>query len=54
MVTLWVSFLYLILGSETDDGVMKDNVFARTGYRTVTLNSKLSRLSLYSDWGIMS
>ena len=29
-VALWVGFLYLTLGSETDKGVAKDEVFART------------------------
>ena len=33
-VTLWVGFLYLTSGSETGEGVAKDEVFARTGNRT--------------------
>jgi len=30
-VSLWVGFLYLTSGSETDEGVAKDKVLARTG-----------------------
>jgi len=33
-LTLWVGFLYLTSGSEVDEGVAKDKVFARTGNRT--------------------
>ena len=31
-VTLWVGFLYLTSGSETDEGVAKGKVFDRTSY----------------------
>ena len=30
-VTLWEGYLYLMLGSETDEGVRKEKVFARIG-----------------------
>jgi len=30
----WVGFLYLMSGSETDEGVAKDKVFAGTGNST--------------------
>jgi len=33
-VTLWVCFLYLTSGSETDEGVAKDKVFPQTENRT--------------------
>jgi len=39
-VTQWICFLYLTSGSETDEGVTKDKVFARTGNRTPDSESK--------------
>jgi len=32
--TLWEGFFYLTSGSETDEGAVKDKVFARAGNRT--------------------
>ena len=39
-VTLWVGFLYLTPGSETDEVVAKDNFCARAGNRTWDSGSK--------------
>jgi len=39
-VTLWECFLYLMSGTETDEGVAKDEVFARTENRTRDYGSK--------------
>ena len=39
-VTLWEGSLYLTSGSETDEGVAKDKVFARTVNRTQGSGSK--------------
>jgi len=43
-VTLCVGFLYLTSGSETDEGVAKDTVFARTGNQTRDPGSKPNKL----------
>jgi len=39
-VTLWVGFLHLMPGSETNESAAKDKVFARTGDRTRDSGSK--------------
>ena len=39
-VTLWEGFLYLMSGSETDEGIAKDEVFARAENRTRGSGSK--------------
>ena len=39
-VILWEGFLYLTLGSEPDEGVTKDHIFARTGNQTQDSGSK--------------
>jgi len=45
-VTLWEGFLYSMPGSETDEGVAKDKVFARTGNRARDSGSKAPVRSL--------
>jgi len=39
-LTLWEGFLYITLGSETDEGVAKDKAFALTENRTRDPGSK--------------
>ena len=49
-VTLWEGFLYLTSGSETDEGVAKDKVFARTGNRTLSSEGKTT-LNITKSYG---